>query len=88
MKQLLLLLFLAGTILPLQTRSPLREQIQDVYVTTRWANGGKTHKLKSPYLRYDPIFRTYQNTYFFKHLLPLQPISYRYAKENRSIVQP
>lgn len=46
-------------------------------ISVAYTTDGKSHTLRSPYMRYWPIFETFDRDYFFSHQLPKKMIPYR-----------
>lgn len=51
-------------------------------ISVAYTTGGKVSKLRSAYMRYWPIFNTFDRDYFFSHQLPREMISYRIHPES------
>lgn len=46
-------------------------------ITTRWLDSDKTYYLKDSHLEETPLFKTFDKTYFYQHMLPKSDITYR-----------
>lgn len=55
-----------------RTKDPLMPTL-----TTRWADGTTTYRLRTYYLELHPVFSKFDFDYFMNHLVPEGPISYR-----------
>lgn len=52
-------------------------------ISVAYTTGGKAYELRSPYMRYWPIFNTFDRDYFFSHQLPREMIPYRTEPERQ-----
>lgn len=84
MKHLPLLFSFIVTLELQAQRSVLRPQDPLIpEIITRWTDDAKTYHLRDYHLEEHALFTKFNREYFFKHLLPEGPISYRYNKNKK-----
>lgn len=50
-------------------------------IAVKWVNGTKTYTLQDTHLEEYPLFKTFDHDFFYKHMIPTHPISYRMESE-------
>lgn len=63
-------------------RSPLRKTCKLPQIETRWVGQAKAYTLTDSHLEEGPIFRVFDKEFFYNHMLPCGPISYRNNPQN------
>ncbi len=59
-------------------RSPFRPYNGCPIIVTNWAGSDHYFYLQDSHLEVWPVFKTFDRDYFFKHMLPKEPITFRY----------
>lgn len=58
-------------------RSMLRPVEPTPTITTRWLDDTQTYRIKDSHLEEGPLFKTFDKTFFFDHIIPNGPITFR-----------
>ncbi len=64
-------------------RSNLRPYDGSPIIRTNWVGKPKINYLEDSHLEAYPIFHTFDSDYFYSHMLPTEPISFRYYPEKK-----